>query len=802
MADEELEQRVIEKPLLHATEEINPWSSSQHLDEPQTTMEPETRPVNAMSAHDLTLFENVFSTSKSEPLQEHDTSLLSEFDPLVADQVERDAREAWAGSAGHLPRLSTPSPPPPPSKDVADVPHPEISVLPSTPSSTGAPPDSEISDNEPTVLQSGLSGAHSAPAFISSFPSLASLARTLSLSPRRSVTPPLPLPPRSSSLRHSHHSSLPNNNITAPDTPPNALQEQSNSQATPPLRGANNSPKQDHQFDFQRFLDQMKTKGADPIAKYLRSFLSNFAKKTFAVNDQIKIIHDFLDFIANKMRTLDGSPWLDAPPQEFENAMEAMEKLVMNRLYEFTFQPLLPPSLRTTDDLERDHVLKQRILLFGWLREEHLDIPTGGMTQGKEVKGFLEFAQQELLKINHYKAPRDKLICILNCCKVIFGLIRHIKLSEGADSFIPILIFVVLKANPEHLLSNIEYISRFRRPNKLQSEAGYYLSSLMGAVSFIETMDHTSLSNISQEEFEGNVESAIEALPPTRTPSPPTTPLTPRTPTARGTPTKDVIISPLAGEEAARPLSLPMPSNVGENGESNASQVSLAEDTRRFFQRTSDTISKPLTAIGRIFSDVLDETGLSGAQSEREGGRMGWRDLPGPFAPLTVGNATEPTSQPPQTPTNDPMYQQPIHTPYKPRIRPTYSPSNTYLGSSPGIDYTPTTRGQPLTNQPLVLGPSYQNPQLPPSSPSHSQLQVNSAHPSRNPTPTLDFGAMQDEIDRAHLAAQDAARETLRQIFPTVDQEVAEMVLEANDGDLGQSIEGLLEITGGGVQPQ
>jgi hypothetical protein len=27
----------------------------------------------------------------------------------------------------------------------------------------------------------------------------------------------------------------------------------------------------------------------------------------------------------------------------------------------------------------------------------------------------------ELLKVNHYKAPRDKLICVLNCCKVIFG---------------------------------------------------------------------------------------------------------------------------------------------------------------------------------------------------------------------------------------------------------------------------------------------------------------------------------------------------------------------------------------------
>lgn len=68
----------------------------------------------------------------------------------------------------------------------------------------------------------------------------------------------------------------------------------------------------DPSFDFQRFLDQMKSKGAEPIAKYLRSwvflrsakwnlsdpydrFLSNFAKRTFSVNDQIKIINDFLN---------------------------------------------------------------------------------------------------------------------------------------------------------------------------------------------------------------------------------------------------------------------------------------------------------------------------------------------------------------------------------------------------------------------------------------------------------------------------------------------------------------------------
>jgi hypothetical protein len=79
----------------------------------------------------------------------------------------------------------------------------------------------------------------------------------------------------------------------------------------------------------------------------------------------------------------------------------------------------------------------------------------------------------ELLKINHYKAPRDKLICVLNSCKVIYGkclfaaqaqrsktnvigLIRQAHMDESADAFVPILIYVVLKTNPEHLISNLE----------------------------------------------------------------------------------------------------------------------------------------------------------------------------------------------------------------------------------------------------------------------------------------------------------------------------------------------------------
>jgi hypothetical protein len=62
----------------------------------------------------------------------------------------------------------------------------------------------------------------------------------------------------------------------------------------------------------------------------------------------------------------------------------------------------------------------------------------------------------------------------------ILGLLKHSKSDSSADSFMPLLIYVVLQANPEHLVSNVQYILRFRNQEKLGGEAGYYLSSLVG----------------------------------------------------------------------------------------------------------------------------------------------------------------------------------------------------------------------------------------------------------------------------------------------------------------------------------
>ncbi len=350
--------------------------------------------------------------------------------------------------------------------------------------------------------------------------------------PRRSslapVDKPLPTPADDAASVHSLQSPPPrtsslyrvgtNTSFVEPTSPSAHAPQYKPAQPAP-------EPEPDLPFDFHRFLEQLRHRTADPVAKFLRSFLLEFGKKQWMVHEQVKIIGDFLEFISKKMAQCEV--WRTVSDAEFDNAREGMEKLVMNRLYNQTFSPAIPPPEPASprkgrrrqehpgpgrrgqhqEDVERDEVLAQKVRIYKWVREEHLDIKD----VGEKGRKFLNLAQQELLKIKSYRAPRDKIICILNCCKVIFGFLRTSKSDQSADAFVPLLIYTVLQANPDHLVSNVQYILRFRNQDKLGGEAGYYISSLMGAVQFIEGLDKTSLT-VTDEEFDKNVEAAVSAI--------------------------------------------------------------------------------------------------------------------------------------------------------------------------------------------------------------------------------------------------------------------------------------------------
>lgn len=182
-------------------------------------------------------------------------------------------------------------------------------------------------------------------------------------------------------------------------------------------------PEPDLPFDFHRFLEQLRHKSADPVAKYLRSFLLEFSKKPWMVHEQVKIISDFLEFITKKMAQ--SEVWRTVSDAEFDNAREGMEKLVMNRLYTHTFSPAIPPQApsrasskgkRRTgmqsnptqpgrkgqhqEDFERDEVLAQKVRIYGWVKEEHLDIAP----IGEKGKRFMDLAQKGSSKLSPAEA--------------------------------------------------------------------------------------------------------------------------------------------------------------------------------------------------------------------------------------------------------------------------------------------------------------------------------------------------------------------------------------------------------------
>jgi hypothetical protein len=227
---------------------------------------------------------------------------------------------------------------------------------------------------------------------------------------------------RVSSSTSLNHQSLDPSDIgpTVPPKPgsirsfgqPNDRYQHSDSPMSPPLHRPpppDPEPEPDLPFDFHRFLEQLRHKTADPVAKFLRSFLAEFGKKQWMVHEQVKIIGDFLAFITNKMAQCEV--WREVSDAEFDNAREGMEKLVMNRLYTQTFSPAIPPPQpipgtrprrrgaerpmgpgrrgQHQEDVERDEVLAQKVSIYGWIKEEHLDIPA----VGDSGKRFLVLAQ-------------------------------------------------------------------------------------------------------------------------------------------------------------------------------------------------------------------------------------------------------------------------------------------------------------------------------------------------------------------------------------------------------------------------
>eukprot|EP00040_Diaphanoeca_grandis_P000906 m.16827 g.16827 ORF g.16827 m.16827 type:complete len:469 (+) comp11228_c0_seq1:307-1713(+) len=193
--------------------------------------------------------------------------------------------------------------------------------------------------------------------------------------------------------------------------------------------------------------------------------------------------------------TSQGSVWTTMETTMLENAESTFEHFLMDQIFDLVF-------FANEADEEKDLALSEKIRSLRWLTEDHLDAMCN--LENNEVKAAFELAQDSLILVDSQRPPDAKLDRVVTASKAIFDVITISNEGKpaGADDFMPVLIYTIVKANPPMLYSNLQYVTRFCNPKKLNcGEAGYFYTNLFGAVSFIEKIDAESLK-ISPKEFE------------------------------------------------------------------------------------------------------------------------------------------------------------------------------------------------------------------------------------------------------------------------------------------------------------
>ncbi|XP_026178633.1 rab5 GDP/GTP exchange factor-like [Mastacembelus armatus] len=241
--------------------------------------------------------------------------------------------------------------------------------------------------------------------------------------------------------------------------------------------------------DFTGFLKILRSPPSQRLQSQCTAFLKTMeAYHDLPVQKQSDLVQDFYQSFAEHFSSFTDT--------QVTKIMEHIEKLIMTRLHKWVF------CHDSCDDEQKDLALQKRIRSFNWVTLQMLSVPIPDKKTAVTSDPFLS-AITAIIEMDAKRAPQDKLACVSKCSQHVFEVLSTSNNEPAnADDFLSGLIYVVLKANPPRLHSNMQYVIRFGLPHSLMAgESGYYFTNLSCAVAFIEKLDGPAL-NLSPEEFD------------------------------------------------------------------------------------------------------------------------------------------------------------------------------------------------------------------------------------------------------------------------------------------------------------
>jgi hypothetical protein len=239
---------------------------------------------------------------------------------------------------------------------------------------------------------------------------------------------------------------------------------------------------------YALFLDRLKDPSASQLVTRVKLFVTRFPL-TLKRDMAAERLHTFISRLEEELPSVDVFEF-DTSEEEVTNIKEGLEKLILKPLHQHFFS--IEPSDKMVDD---ELALKIARISPRISLHDHLHGPPEFTDDT-----LLELAIGEFQRIDSYRAPRDKLQCILNGFRVIrHALDTVIGPSKwGADQLLPLCIYSIIRANPPSLQSNINFISHFRHPSRLRGEDEYLLMQMDVAIKDILGIDEVLLKKSSE----------------------------------------------------------------------------------------------------------------------------------------------------------------------------------------------------------------------------------------------------------------------------------------------------------------
>ncbi|XP_050420096.1 GTPase-activating protein and VPS9 domain-containing protein 1 isoform X2 [Adelges cooleyi] len=206
-------------------------------------------------------------------------------------------------------------------------------------------------------------------------------------------------------------------------------------------------------------------------------FTVEFEQRKLA-DEKNQLLNKFLSTLEAGMKR--SSIWKCASYDQLDDAKLAIERAIITRVYTLAMYP------NGDADFYRDQVL-----------HEHMSNMSKNILPTHIPKVFhyecpWPSAQAEISAISAYKTPKDKLQCIFRCTTTLLNLMsiagEHGNTHPAADDIMPVLVYVLIKANPPSLLSTVQYINSFYG-DRLEGEEQYWWIQFCAAIEFIKTMN-------------------------------------------------------------------------------------------------------------------------------------------------------------------------------------------------------------------------------------------------------------------------------------------------------------------------